>query len=794
MAEQIDVFYGYPSTPPFVGESIENATNKLLASSVVAQDRVNFRLWPEIRTSGKVLAREIMKSIDEADVFACDLTYPNANVSFELGYAIGRLKRVFISLDSGIADSKHRFSRHYFSTFNLGYASYTNYQELAECILRERPWRDVEVKILDERYRQEREPSETPHLLYLVPPISTSSVLQTVETIRTSKFNKSYILDDPRENPSAHLDWYAEQLVVADAVMIHLLGEEHIQKETHNTKASFIAGLACGLNRKVLMLGHSPYESPVDYDHLFRIHDTAESCAQNVDEWLNEVAEGIVLRQSPKRSQKRPQSNWNLRDVSLGQHVAEHERNDLGNYFVGTGPYYAALQGPTTILIGRRGTGKTAILYAIKARLERDTRNHVTILNPAGYELEGLIRVLQEAKQFSERGFLIESLWKYLIYSEIALSVQESLSARSINHVPSEDEAEFMKFCKSNAEMIAAPFSTRLGNVVRSLVGLSEEGSALDQRIKISERLHETLIRDLRLHLGAVLSNRRQLAILIDNLDGPWEPGAHVPQLAELIRGLLNVVENIPRDLRRSSHGLEAVDTMVTVLLRSDIFSFVRPLMPEQDKLPIEQVVWDDKDLLRRVLDQRLMQNAPKGIDARDVWEQLFPERVEGKPTVDFILDTILPRPRDVIYMVKTAISAANNRHHISILPEDLSFARDQYSKFAFGSVLAEDDPQKLSLEAILFEFAGASKTVSLPEIREMILKAEVEENDVEWYVNLLCDIGFLGVSTSNGFRYSVEEGERSRLRQIARRLAERSGHTEVYEINPAFYQELQIN
>ena len=80
MAEQVNVFYGYPSTPPFVGESIESATNQLQASPAVIQDRVNFRLWPEIRASGKVLAREIMKSIDEADVFACDLTYPNANV------------------------------------------------------------------------------------------------------------------------------------------------------------------------------------------------------------------------------------------------------------------------------------------------------------------------------------------------------------------------------------------------------------------------------------------------------------------------------------------------------------------------------------------------------------------------------------------------------------------------------------------------------------------------------------------------------------------------------------------
>ena len=37
---------------------------------------------------GMRLVDTILSNIDRADVFACDLTYPNPNVSFELGYAI----------------------------------------------------------------------------------------------------------------------------------------------------------------------------------------------------------------------------------------------------------------------------------------------------------------------------------------------------------------------------------------------------------------------------------------------------------------------------------------------------------------------------------------------------------------------------------------------------------------------------------------------------------------------------------------------------------------------------------
>ena len=82
---------------------------------------------------------------------------------------------------------------------------------------------------------------------------------------------------------------------------------------------------------------------------------------------------------------------------------------------------------------------------------------------------------------------------------------------------------------------------------------------------------------------------------------------------------------------------------------------------------------------------------------------------------------------------------------------------------------------------------------MSLSEVRECMERADVIGEDVEWYLDLLCDIGFLGIKTSEGFHYSTEESERSRLREIAKRLAAQSGSTEAFAINPAFYGALQI-
>ena len=790
MASRPVVFYGYPSDPPSVGETIETALSVLKGHRDVTRNGVRFKRWPTMPVSGKHLAQTIMKNIDRSNIFACDLTYLNDNVSFELGYAIGCFKRVFASVDTSIEDSTRRFKRNYYNF--LGFAPYQNYKDLTERVLEERPWDDLHSNLLNVRYRRSISRPEFPTLFYVKPKVMTTSVIDVIEHFKTSIFCESLVIDDPKDNPSPSLDWYAEQLTTADAVIVHLLSTDHTESQLHNNKSSLIAGLTCGLKRQLLILAHAPYESPVDYEHLLRIHETAESCVQSASSWLEEVGKDLPRR----RQRRRPapsRAKWELPNVALGQPVAEHERDDLDNYFVETSPYYRALEGPTTILVGRRGTGKTAILYAIRGNLERNNRNHVTILNPVGYELEGLVRVLQEIHQFSERGFLIESLWKYLIYSEVALSVEESLTGRPIYQTSTSDEIDFLEYCQTNAEMIRPPFSVRLDNAVRSLEDIGLITDAGQQRARISECLHATLLRDLRKHLGSVLRNYERLAILIDNLDEPWSPGAQVAELSELIRGLLNVVQDIPRDLGRSGHGLQPVNAQVTVLLRSDIFAFVQPLVNEQDKLPIERITWSDHKLLLRVLNRRLFQNAPNEFKEEEMAQQFFPEEVVGVSPIDFIFRTTLPRPRDVIYLAKAAINYAIDRQHESVLADDLLAAREQYSEFAFRSVLAEDNPNRQRLEAILYEFAGAKRTATMPEIEQRMLLAGVEYIDYDEYIDLLCDIGFLGISTNNGFRYSRDEGERVMLREVADRLAANAGAIEVFEINPAFYQVLQI-
>jgi len=96
-------------------------------------------------------------------------------------------------------------------------------------------------------------------------------------------------MDDPNEVRIQTLPWYAEKVWNSNAVIAHFLSQTHSGAELHNAKSSFVCGLAFGLGKKLLMLAHEPYDSPIDYSDILKTHDTAGKCETFARTWLEEV-------------------------------------------------------------------------------------------------------------------------------------------------------------------------------------------------------------------------------------------------------------------------------------------------------------------------------------------------------------------------------------------------------------------------------------------------------------------------------------------------------------------------
>lgn len=126
MSDPIKCFYAYPAYPPALAEVIENSIEEI---NKQGKDSVIIQGWKTLGVTGNIIIEKICEAIDNAQVFICDLTRINPNVLFELGYAIARNRRIWVTLDTSYDETKNNFER--LSILKgIGYVEYQNRDHL----------------------------------------------------------------------------------------------------------------------------------------------------------------------------------------------------------------------------------------------------------------------------------------------------------------------------------------------------------------------------------------------------------------------------------------------------------------------------------------------------------------------------------------------------------------------------------------------------------------------------------------------------------------------------------------
>lgn len=418
--------------------------------------------------------------------------------------------------------------------------------------------------------------------------------------------------------------------------------------------------------------------------------------------------------------------------------------------------------------------------------LAEDKRNHVCVIKPPSYELEGVLRILRNELPISEKGYLIEALWKFLIYSELTASILEKIESRPKYLSPEPREIDFLNFININRHIFSGEFSIRLENSVKALQVISSLETAAQQRARISELLHTEVIGKTRTHVSNLLSDKQRVVILIDNLDKAWTKGADLEELSDFLFGLISVSQDIPKDFRRSSNRDKPLNLSVSVFLRSDIFQQMMRYAREPDKVTYRHIDWNDQELLARVIEERLMRNGEiSGVT--DVWEKYFVSNVRGVATKDYILTTILPRPRDLVYFVRSALTLAINRGHAAIEESDLVSAESEYSFHALESLIVEASPPLEQVENLLYELAGCSNVVTKDELVAFMDGVNISSERHEEYINTLIGMSFFGLETKpDTFTFVYSDKDQKKAVAMAKKVAEHSERIRYKVNNPS--------
>ncbi len=779
MPNTLSAFVAYASELPGHGDAIEAAIRNLNQDS-----RFDIRSWRSLPIQGRLIIDEVCKAISERDVFIPDLTILNQNVLFEYGYAIAKRRKIWPLYNPKVKTASS--DSELFGILNTtGHTRYLNNEDI-EAGCKDLPGHPDREPLLDSFMKSVVTHVEKPQLLYIKPDVSTQAVSDLTRRIMAGPIPA--LVDDPEEVRSQPLAWYVQQVALSFAVVCHFLSSTAFNDvQFSNAKNALVAGIAYGLGKPLLMLAHEPYLSPLDYRDILKTHADSDQALARYDQWLHPLIADFNRAALKSASvQTSPTPRHHLLNLYIGDPVAEYEQRTLVDYFVDTAAYVETLRSDVSLFLGRKGSGKTATMIRIAEELQADARNHVCAIRPAAYELNGLVAILDDQLSLSDQGYLVESFWKFLIYTELARGLYERITARGVYYTKKQAEEDLIGFVGRNSQIIAPEFSSRLVAAVNGLLSLSSV-PASGKKTRISEALHTEMLAHLNAVIGPCFKDCPTVAVLIDNLDKTWTANSNLALAGQLLLGLLGAASKISDEFRRTSSRMRAVESKIVVFLRSDIHDAISKAAPERDKLPIRKVNWEDRELLVRVIEERFIYASSKRkLSPEEIWSTFFTPEVQGMSSRDFILQSVFPRPRDLIYLVKASLQHAINRAHPIIEASDILSAVKEYSGFACNSLIVEMVPHLARFEDVLNGMIGMPFIMTDFELLQ-ILDFEGIECDFGALTTMLCELAFFGIEVAeNEFSYIYDQADSTRI--LGRSRAFRStGRDTRFSIHPVY-------
>jgi hypothetical protein len=381
---------------------------------------------------------------------------------------------------------------------------------------------------------------------------------------------------------------------------------------------------------------------------------------------------------------------YDLTKIDLGKDEAEQDQR-LADYFLKTQMYKNALTGTKTIIIGRKGSGKSAIFTLLKDELA--SPNAIVIpITPDQYSWGAL-------KDYQDIGILPiqanTNAWKLTLLASIIWKLNE------IERIP--NNSKLKKYYQYLKDSYVPGKDNWFYNLIEKtknfLRGIKTEWISFDwgqpgtvaTPLRINEEIKSLLLEEWPSGVKA--------RILIDRLDDSWDGSEDAKHI---IIGLLKAANEINSTFKGN--------IIVTIFIRSDIYDNL--YFDDQDKLrQYEEVLSWDSDELKSVICERV--RVSLGLEERNcpaIWSTLFsPSLYRSKSAADkYIIDRTFKRPRDIISFVRFCIENAIRNRHISIEPSDTQNAEERnYSQSKYKDLIIEYQNQYPFIKDLLDSFSG---------------------------------------------------------------------------------------
>jgi len=406
---------------------------------------------------------------------------------------------------------------------------------------------------------------------------------------------------------------------------------------------------------------------------------------------------------APTGEEKQLAAPERRRKLNFGKLAAEDEKRRLPDYFVEREDYSKVRSGEASVIVGAKGAGKSAI----RVKLLDEFKEGLHFIDISPDEIGWA-----EIKTYGDCGVVPAQAKKTAWLTLFLIDVMEYLELGRGPVYP----IDLVNDLLMKAGVLPDPrLSLQEIGVQLKFVSASFGKGQQPKGIEFSNLVRA--VRDcFKILDEALQADGREIRLLIDRLDENWARGE---QDNLTLEGLLHAVKEL-------SYQTAAIRAQI--FLRTDIWS--RLVFHDKDKFKASMfnLHWSERELLELVANRIRTSTGLTTKDDTFVVNWAFSEYIEGvkgragrPPTIKYILQTIQPRPRDLIFVCDAAV---NHRRDptAKISSEDVLHALHVYSKERLDNIQNSETARTVpAMPRILRGLVGSRTTISWKSLAEKI-------------------------------------------------------------------------
>lgn len=394
------------------------------------------------------------------------------------------------------------------------------------------------------------------------------------------------------------------------------------------------------------------------------------------------------------------------------------------------------------IVVGRRGTGKSALTYQLN-KIWGSRHSPIILIAPHEEQVIGLRPLATMfGSTVSRIRAGIKLAWRHALLMEIALNLQEDYKAKDLINA--------RQVLMAHANAWRSKGSNCLGrlrtSLRESLKGTESEENRISDLADILQL--NRITEDVK---SVVATANKQFVILVDRLDEGYEPDAVGTGIVD---GILYGTDDVRSILGR---GVRAI-----VFIRDNIFRAIE----EEDKdfsrnleSQVLRLHWDQQELFYMVAKRvRYLFDINKESDEK-VWNSITSAGLHGREGFKKCLQLTLYRPRDLIALLNAAYYQAQRQKREVLIEDDFEKSAKQISLTRYNDLGKEYESVFPGVSSLTSAFAnGVSKftwSQAIEVTRKVMGSADLSREAIQHFAILdapetalhgLYGIGFIGI------------------------------------------------